>query len=450
MKSLLGVLLLLSSSSLAQMPVIRARFEPANKITVGQPVRLIVSVFVPNYFTGAPEFPEFEIENAIVVQPQDRPEHSNTQIAGTSYAGITQTYVVYPQQAGDFAVPPAKISVPYAVTPPKTSTAQVSLPQLSFHADLPAAARDLPYFLPTTQLTIHEHWSRPLKDLRAGDTVVRTITVTASKMQAMLIPPLEFEGPDGVRVYESEPIVRNQKTSRGDFVSGQRVQTAKYFIEKPGYYTLPQIELKWWNLSTRRMMTATLPPTRFTAVTNPDYKPELPPPLLVPTQSPITQNPRPRVRETGHRAAQISLILALAILIGKLSRQLRLRVATTMAAHKNSEAGRFKRLIHTAKNNDAKATYSNLLQWASRAFPQTSLDEVIARNLDASLREEMTSLTRVLFGNSVGNSSWTGEKLVSCLRCLRRAQRGQATKGSAGSRLSMLNPLKAGEREGRG
>jgi hypothetical protein len=56
-----------------------------------------VSTYVPNYFTGTPDFPEFEIENGIVVLPQDRPKNSNSQINGVSYAGITETYVICTQ-----------------------------------------------------------------------------------------------------------------------------------------------------------------------------------------------------------------------------------------------------------------------------------------------------------------------------------------------------------------
>ncbi len=58
-------------------------------------------------------------------------------------------------------------------------------------------------------------------------------------MQAMLIPPLTFEEPDGIRIYNGEPTVRDQKTDRGDFIYGHRVQTAKYFVVKSGDYTLP-------------------------------------------------------------------------------------------------------------------------------------------------------------------------------------------------------------------
>jgi hypothetical protein len=97
--------MLCAASCAAQTPVVRAYLEPANGILVGQPVRLVVSVFVPNYFTGSPDFPEFELDNSIVVLPQDRPQNSNEQIGGVTYAGITETYTIYPQQLGDFRLP---------------------------------------------------------------------------------------------------------------------------------------------------------------------------------------------------------------------------------------------------------------------------------------------------------------------------------------------------------
>jgi hypothetical protein len=64
---------------------------------------------------------------------------------------------------------------------------------------------------------------------------------------------------------------------RGEFVYGRRTQSAKYFIQKEGDYTLPAIELKWWSLSTNRLVTAALPAVHFTAAANANYIAELPP-----------------------------------------------------------------------------------------------------------------------------------------------------------------------------
>src|SRR5690349_13773392 len=92
-------------TALAQSPVVRAHIEPASGILVGQPVRLVVSVYVPNYFTGSPEFPEFEIDNVIVILPQETAQNSTTNIGGITYAGITESYTIYPEQPGEFQIP---------------------------------------------------------------------------------------------------------------------------------------------------------------------------------------------------------------------------------------------------------------------------------------------------------------------------------------------------------
>jgi len=60
---------LLTLTARAQAPVVQAHLQPAKSVLVGQPVRLTVPLYVPIYFIGSPDFPEFEIENAIVVLP---------------------------------------------------------------------------------------------------------------------------------------------------------------------------------------------------------------------------------------------------------------------------------------------------------------------------------------------------------------------------------------------
>src|SRR5262249_5337708 len=113
MKMLIFVILTAASAltCVAQEPIVRARLEPAKDIIVGQPVKLVITVLVPNYFAGSPDFPELEIENAIVVMPQDRPQNSNEQIGGATYAGITEIYTIYSQQPGEFRLRPADIAV---------------------------------------------------------------------------------------------------------------------------------------------------------------------------------------------------------------------------------------------------------------------------------------------------------------------------------------------------
>ena len=153
-------------------------------------------------------------------------------VNGATYAGITEVYTLYPQQAGDFVVPPAQIDVPYASAPPKTTLGHLRLPPLKLHADIPAAAEGLSYFLPTTRLTMQERWSPVPKSVRVGDTIERTITVTATKMQAMLIPPFRLMRRKEYECMRNNRRFMTKKSNRNEFLFGQRTQKAKYFIRK--------------------------------------------------------------------------------------------------------------------------------------------------------------------------------------------------------------------------
>lgn len=439
MKRLLALVFLFAPlMAFAQSPVVRAHLEPATNITVGQPVRLVVSVFVPNYFTGSLDFPELEVENAIVVLPQDRPAHSNTQIGNATYYGITQTYVIYPQQAGDFHVPPAKLSVPYTITPPKSITAEVSLPAISFHAEIPVAARGLPYFLPTTKLTMTQRWSRPLKDLRTGDTLERTITITAWKMQAMLIPPLTLEQPDGIRIYNGEPSVRDQKTPRGDFSYGQRVQTARYFIEKPGDYTLPAIEVTWWNLATHKTVRTVLPATSFSAVAGPTAQSELPPPQEQVAAAAAPAKPRIHYRSLAVKTAGVLLSIAVVALLLSLFRRIAPSVVERMKRARHSEAACFRSLLRAARSNNAALTYSRMLHWFAVARPGVPMYRALDSGSDVAVAVD--AVAAAIYSDHDGLNAWTGDALTKQLREYRRTVIRRKAEEDAPRSLSLLNP----------
>jgi BatD DUF11 like domain len=435
-----AVLLAASVVAGAQSPVIRAHLAPGSGIIVGQAVRLTVEVLVPNYFTGAPDFPNFELENAIVVLPQDRPENMNDTIRGMTYAGIRQTYTIYPQQPGEFTLPPAEFTVPYANAPPEKTVGHVTLPPLKFRAEIPAAASGLSYFLPTTRLTMEQKWSVPVSKLRMGDTVERTITVTTVKMQGMLIPPLPMEAPEGLKVYPEEPKVLNQKTPHGDFVFGRRVESAKYFVEKEGEYTLPALELKWWNLETNRLATATIPAVHFTAAPNPDYVAELPPePEPVVVQPPVQVSWWKRYR-FWIRVVVPQVLAALAVLwlAWRFVPQGYRWVEARRELRRESEPTYFRNLVGAARRGDAGESYRLLLAWLRRSRPGSTVDAFLAESADPELTRQVNLLAaRQYSGRSGGD--WSGEEMARCLGRHRRA-REESLRVLRRQRLPELNP----------
>ena len=440
MKMLLFLVFAAASAltSIAQGPIVRARLEPAKDIIVGQPVKLVVTVLVPNYFAGSPDFPELELENAIVVLPQDRPQNSNEQIGSSTYAGITETYTIYSQQPGDFHIRPAEISVKYASAPPNSTLAHVPLPSISFHADVPAAARGLDYFLPTARLTMTQKWSSPLTRVRVGDSVTRTITVTASRMQAMLVPPLPMSAPDGIRVYQSDAAVEDRKSDRGEFLFGRRTQSAQYLVQKAGDYTLPAVELKWWNLATNRLVTATLPAVHFAALPGPAAVTELPPAQEVATTPP----PKPLTPWKKYRHwAEVFLPIGLAlVLLGWMAYRFVPRLYRRLVAlnkvRKQSERAYFSSLRRSCQAGDARETYHWLLKWLVRFHPGVSLQGFLVLANDQTLTAEIDRVTALLFREKAGAGDWNGKPLWNELK----RYRVSCKKISYSPDLAPLNP----------
>ena len=422
-----------------QSPIIRAHLEPSKGIIVGQSIHLVVEVLVPNFFTGSPGFPTFELENVIVVLPEQTPRNLNELVNGQRYAGIRQTYFLYPQQAGDFQLPSVQLSVPYAKDPPKTTIAHVPIPALTFHATIPAAAQSLKYFLPTTRLTMQQKWSSPLDKIRVGDSVERTITVTTIKMQGMLIPPLPLEAPSGIRIYPTEPRVSDQKTDRGEFVFGRRTQSAKYFIQQEGTYVLPAIELKWWNLNTNRVDTATLPDLHFTAAPNPSYVAELPPepePVITSQYKPSN----PWIKYKFWICIVIPLSIATLFLIWFAYRHLPLlyrRVIARQHRNRHSETAYFNNLIHACKRNDASKAYQWLLRWQAYFGSTKTLDHFLEQTKDDALKQQVYFLTASLFAASP-KVRWTGTTLAELLQ---KHRKGLLPPLRQCSQLPSLNPL---------
>ena len=235
--------------------------------------------------------------------------------------------------------------------------------------------------------------------------------------------------------------MRDQKTSRGDFIYGQRIETAKYLIQKPGAYTLPAVQLQWWNLSAHRLVTATLPSTTFSAVANPNYTAELPPPkiqIVAPVEKVSFWR---RYRARLRLAIQILLGALVFVLLARLLWLILKKVSGRWRYWKSSESAHFRRLLRAAHANKARPTYIYLLQWCKMAFPGVPMQEALQSSGDTALASEVEALAASLYGLPTHhNSEWKGGQLAARLKQLRHSVRSRRHSSATRSRLSALNP----------
>nr|WP_315594420.1 BatD family protein [uncultured Cupriavidus sp.] len=256
----LGTLLVcVSATAWAAEPTIRIKVIGQQPVVAGQSLQIEVTILAPNFFLSAPAFPSLQVPGAVVTMPDERAANSTESIDGVSYAGISKTYSFTPQTAGDFTLPSPEIRFTYAGDDGKPREASVTLPATTIHAGgqqgAPAQASNVPSTLPAAPIHITQQFDQPLsgKDahLRAGDALVRTITIFAPGTPAMMIEPPTLAATRGVKEFHADPQLRDGVAATGDEPAGtsggRRVETITYVFEGSGRFTLPAASVAWYD-----------------------------------------------------------------------------------------------------------------------------------------------------------------------------------------------------------
>jgi hypothetical protein len=421
--------------------------EPKGPVVVGQQVRVNVQVLVPNFFMSALAFPPIDIPGAIVSRPDDSAEHVTETINGESYAGIQQSFVVTPQRAGEFALPPATITFQYAAVPGQATGGAVTLPPAKFTAKLPpgvapsATTAGAPAE-PVARVTISQSLDHDVKSLKVGDTLTRTVSAFAERTQAMMIPPPTFDAPDGVRVYRKDPVLADETKDRTGFVGGRRTDRVTYLFEKPGRYTLPAIDIAWFDVKTGKQESARAPAIEVSVAENPRAAPAIapePPPAVDATAGAVVK----RVDWRRWAPWAIGTVLG-ALLLAWLARRYTPRYRTWRAARRRereeSEPAYFARAERACRSNDAPAAYRALGAWAWRAGA-VSLTTWCNTLGDGGLRSQAVALERALFAAGKPGEAWDGPRFAAAIAGARRTWLASRDHGAARPQaLPALNP----------
>jgi len=194
-------------------------------------------------------------------------------VAGKTFSAQGRRYLIFPQVKGRYTVPSAKVGVTYAMPDGKPSSPKIlaSVPT-QFEARVPPGAEGAKYFLTTDRFQLRQSLDRKLEGLKVGDSITRTVEMTAEGTVGSSLPPLKLEAPEGIRLYSGTPRV-SEKAERGD-VEATRTETATYVLEKEGHYTIPEIVILWWNPQTKGMNKARVPAVDLNVQGNPGYSAE--------------------------------------------------------------------------------------------------------------------------------------------------------------------------------
>jgi len=428
-------------------PFARVRLDPGPSVTVGQPLRIIVEVLVPSYFTGGPRFATLDVPDALTLF-EDRGTNFTERFGRTTFAGQSRSYVIYPQRPGAFRIDAISVTVPYFDDDAGRTTATVAPPPVAFEAVLPPEAEGLSYFISTTRLSLRASYDPMPDTINVGDAFTRTITATVNDALAMVVPPFGADSIAGLAVYADPPLVDDQGGERGAQIVGTRTEAVTFVALEEGEYEVTGVELQWWDVGASRMRTESVAPVSFVvlpAVTEAAFE------LAVDSAEAeaAASDAAPHVDLIGLLRRFGPWLLALVAVVWIAGRVWRRHGArwksewqAAKAAKAESEKTYFEKFRTAARSGDHTATLNALIAWYDRArrpSDSAALSDWIAAVGDAELAKAYEALTTLGYGKGAKEKKWDSASLLTAVTRARK-QLTTPLGHAAGASLPPLNP----------
>lgn len=385
--------------------IIRSRLEPEGPVLVGQKTILWVEILTSTWFSSAPQLPQtLEIPGAVVVLPAASSVNRTERIGGATYAGQARRYLIYPQGPGLFDTPLVPLTLTVALESGGSSLElSMEAPAQRFEALRPPGSEGLGLVLAAPGMQVSEQWDPRPGEMKVGEAITRTVTVTIDDAVGMLLPPLEMDEVEGMSLYPGKPEI-NDTANRGQ-LTGSRSDTATLVMEKEGTYSLPEVVYHWWDLERGELRTEVLPTVTFTVIPNPDLAAEHLGEKLEEEEGEAAVIAEEEDEGAGRWIAMLAIALILLLLV---CRRRIAGLSAMLAEHRRrrakSEALYFKRFRTAVKTEDPGEIMTSLMAWLDHfgSGPEAAtLEQFTERSGDPALAAQAAALSHALYGNPV-------------------------------------------------
>ena len=444
-------------------PATQSATEPGNDLifelsaeSESVPVQgqVIISMrLMVNNNISAYQFGDLEVENLdVVIEPLGEVQRYQTRLGDQPYLVLEKKLAIFPQQSGQLKINPVLGEV--RLVPESNSLfdpfqtrgeiKSVNSPELILEVSGIDASFKGQHWLPSTSVRISDVWQEDLAELVAGEPVTRTLMLVAEGLTAAQLPPLDQGDVDGLKQYPDQPVMNDQRTSRG--IVGVRQQKIALIPTAAGTYTLPEIVIPWWNVHTQKEETARIPARTVQVAGDPAVQAE---PVIEPkasseeTSASTTVEPVVTVDEQTSRFwIWLSLFLASGWLLSGIVWWLnRGQSVLSAEAPKRSALN----LVQVSKLLKAACFDSNaneariaLLNWANAINSSPGFDNLnsVGHYFGEPLKNEIDTLNQSLYG--MQKTNWSGESLWQI--CEKIADDSQPARSASEEELLALNP----------
>jgi len=358
-----------------------------------------------------------------VIEKLGEDSNYNTQVKGMDYSVTERKYAIFPQKSGSLTIKPLVLTAE-ALTNNRsgfngffssqiTQTRRVTSKAITLDVKPVPAAFTGAHWLSAEQLELKQEWSGDIHQMKVGEPLTRTLTLSAKGTTVGQLPELSASNTnDQLKTYPDQPVLQEQKKLEG--LVALRQEKIALIPSKAGDYTLPAIEIPWFNTQSQKMEVAKIPETKITAIAVAGI--QSPETTAVISEKPQKVEPAVVISHSSPQQTYniwmwISVFLALGWLFTLIFFLVR-RPAKIPVMISDNPAPSLKDIVKNLKkacsDNDALAAKEVLIEWGRQKFNAVSLG-AIATFCDARLRDEILYLNQVLYGKQ--KDQWQGKKL---------------------------------------
>ncbi len=355
---------------------------------------------------------------------------------GQPYRVLERSYGLYAYQTGKLEIPPVVFrgrsgggSIFGLLDDPFGSPAKPSRMVIAKSNPLSLEIKPIPaqftgrHWLPAKQIQLVDTGIDEGTAVVTGKPVTRRIMLIADGLLSSQLPAIEQQVPDGIKPYEERPQL--QDTPRRSGVSSSRENVITLIPTRAGRFTLPAIEIPWWNTTTGKQEVAKLPSLTLDVAPGAasDTPPVAPAQPAQTTAQPMAEargqpeTPTPAATESGGLHWLIGLLGAawLATLAGWWYSHRRQHPKTPPPplqeqSPKTEDEGlssAIEALTAAYEGADPEAARRAWLRWGECRWPQNPPHNLtrLAGRCDAPIAEAVISLERTLYSPGV-ESGW--------------------------------------------
>ena len=362
---------------------------------------------------------EPELADAVIERLGEDSNYT-TQVNGVNYTVTERKYAFFPQKSGKLTIKPLVLNAE-VLTGNRPSfngffNSQISKTKRVESKAITLDVKPVPasftgkHWLSAEQLVLKQDWSGDVQQMKVGEPLTRTLTLLAKGTTVGQLPELNTTDTNAqLKAYPDQPVLQEQK--KADGLLAFREEKIALIPSKAGSYTLPAIEIPWFNTQSQKMEVAKIPETTLTTVAGANQPVTIEPAVTSATPQDIEISPVIKNEPETNRWLWVSVCLAagwlITVILFLIKRRVKKPVIEANEAEKSLKAC-IKQLKNACINNDAIAAKDALLEWGRQKFNASNLG-AIAGFCDARLRDEILHLNHTLYGKETGQ--WQGKKL---------------------------------------